>query len=801
MVEIGSYSNDSPFLDARVVVAAGSDLFDADWYRARYPDLPEGIDPVRHYLDFGAAEERDPGPGFSTGWYFAAYPDIAANDVNPLVHYVMHGHAEGRIIQAVAAIHSRHLRRDAQEIRDSGIFDAGWYLARYPDVAATGIDALAHYLGPGWLEGRDPSPTISTDAWLAARPGIVERRMHPMLRYIRELAEGADLRPSLRLMLGDLKLGMCRGDSPTAAAVAAFAALHRGLRVKARLKRLTGRATTLVADDIANHCLDLGDGFGTGRRICLVDGWWTTDRDVRLRFEVGNDGETGGDNRSMFLQAVQLRIGGGVVVQDLGHASTLSFLNIQVQALAPILLLATATSNEDGTADIEAAAVLPFPSLLRGGIHAAEVRGEPSAQTRWAVSHRRSVGARVRSVCIEGNRVIGSERFFRDAVRDWLAAVFGVEIVDPSVRTTGGALRLPPDAIPTVAALCARGEVSAGSALGVVVVAWSKPGNGWLLSMPPDAIGLSDLQPAAAMPLPRIDRMTTDVPIAIRFPVKARNRDAMVLTPHALDASGSPLRIPLVDLAASGGLMAVVDCRARADAEALVASLATQGKADAIEIVVLGLPDARTRASLAALFPDRHRTVAADDGWPFAALDGTRRAVLLFVDPAIRFHDPRAAATLATLALRDGVGTVGCVAITETIVGRGSRIAPVAAGLALDRVVALPRVGVAIGEGPVAPFVDATLPVVANPRRLFAIARDTLATLGGLAPTGADMAPEMALGVRAVEAGLHNLCTGAVTVSIDRADHDGHANTSFAPLIDLARALALRARVATVRAS
>ena len=44
-------------------------LFDADWYRAQYGDIPADMDPIEHYLTIGAAEGRNPNPLFDTGYY------------------------------------------------------------------------------------------------------------------------------------------------------------------------------------------------------------------------------------------------------------------------------------------------------------------------------------------------------------------------------------------------------------------------------------------------------------------------------------------------------------------------------------------------------------------------------------------------------------------------------------------------------------------------------------------------------------------------------------------------------------
>src|SRR5262249_11330348 len=51
-----------------------SGLFDRDWYLARYPDVANsGMDPARHYLQYGASEGRTPGPDLDSAWYLSEY--------------------------------------------------------------------------------------------------------------------------------------------------------------------------------------------------------------------------------------------------------------------------------------------------------------------------------------------------------------------------------------------------------------------------------------------------------------------------------------------------------------------------------------------------------------------------------------------------------------------------------------------------------------------------------------------------------------------------------------------------------
>jgi hypothetical protein len=74
-----------------------SGLFDETWYLTQNPDVRAGgYDPVEHYLEHGAREGRNPGPGFDTRYYLRTNPDVAAAGLNPLVHYILDGVLEGR---------------------------------------------------------------------------------------------------------------------------------------------------------------------------------------------------------------------------------------------------------------------------------------------------------------------------------------------------------------------------------------------------------------------------------------------------------------------------------------------------------------------------------------------------------------------------------------------------------------------------------------------------------------------------------------------------------------------------------
>jgi SAM-dependent methyltransferase len=84
-------------LQSDLILIGGSDLFDANWYLARYPDIARTkTNPRFHYLLYGAFEGRDPGPNFCSRWYLDTYGDVKASGINPLVHYLRYGKEDAR---------------------------------------------------------------------------------------------------------------------------------------------------------------------------------------------------------------------------------------------------------------------------------------------------------------------------------------------------------------------------------------------------------------------------------------------------------------------------------------------------------------------------------------------------------------------------------------------------------------------------------------------------------------------------------------------------------------------------------
>ena len=84
----------------------------------------------------------------------------------------------------------------ADRLRDSGLVDEAWYRDTYPEAAASGLDAAAHYAAAGAAAGYDPNPFFGTRRYLEAYADVREAGMNPLLHYlVTGCAEGRAIGP------------------------------------------------------------------------------------------------------------------------------------------------------------------------------------------------------------------------------------------------------------------------------------------------------------------------------------------------------------------------------------------------------------------------------------------------------------------------------------------------------------------------------------------------------------------------------------------------------------------------------
>lgn len=74
---------------------------------------------------------------------------------------------------------------DRQLVQGSGLFDAPWYLDKYPDVKSARQDPLEHFLSFGCREGRDPGPGFSTVYYLEHNPDSSFSDLPPIFHFLR----------------------------------------------------------------------------------------------------------------------------------------------------------------------------------------------------------------------------------------------------------------------------------------------------------------------------------------------------------------------------------------------------------------------------------------------------------------------------------------------------------------------------------------------------------------------------------------------------------------------------------------
>ncbi len=75
--------------------------------------------------------------------------------------------------------------QDIALLRSSALFQAEWYLERYPDVRAANLDPARHYLEYGGVEERDPGPDFDSGSYLRGNLDVKRAGLNPLLHYLK----------------------------------------------------------------------------------------------------------------------------------------------------------------------------------------------------------------------------------------------------------------------------------------------------------------------------------------------------------------------------------------------------------------------------------------------------------------------------------------------------------------------------------------------------------------------------------------------------------------------------------------
>jgi glycosyltransferase involved in cell wall biosynthesis len=89
-----------------------------------------------------------------------------------------------RWLSRFRAIEGMRLVKRLRLVRASGLFDASYYLSTYPDVLASDIDPLLHFVRHGGAERRNPNARFNTERYLESHPDAGRSGMNPFVHYL-----------------------------------------------------------------------------------------------------------------------------------------------------------------------------------------------------------------------------------------------------------------------------------------------------------------------------------------------------------------------------------------------------------------------------------------------------------------------------------------------------------------------------------------------------------------------------------------------------------------------------------------
>jgi hypothetical protein len=639
----------------------------------------------------------------------------------PLRAYMRLSAATERLSTGGRRAKRKRRNEELQAIASSGLFDAAWYLATYPDVAAAGIDPLAHFVEVGWREGRDAGPGFATSAYLKANPDVARSGINPLFHYIEfGRSEGREIQAR-------------RGQAKEAAAVIHDfpdpAPVFRGEKGSDqpvrwlrsyRFDQQDRRAVTA-----GEHVLGYTEGPGVRTAIeaaferladlsglpapggqgdldveytsaALIDAWYTNKAEIRTRWR---------DHRWPFVvrayQHDPLQNGRLVLIGEGLLASEIDVLDLSLASPYHSVLLLFA-EPEGG---LRGARLLAFPSLCRGGLHYSELisrsQNTPDPLGAGLVEALRLKRARnspdrlVQFVSVDANGGDGTSPMSEPVFRHWLETVAGVTIeasdqaaaAEHEAAANGGHLVLASDMIPTIHVL---GECDLADQPGSqstflpLLIAGEEPSQPAVLVELPSGASMILSAGASGYPAPW-PRFTPDAighlprapgPAAIRLP---RSRDVSELE-LLVPAAGSAL--PLKDESSPdvAWLISAGDWEP-AELVQAIRALSLQSGASSHLIAFVGDVDPVSRIVANEFFGERVR-VFSD---LVAVADGVNTSFVGYLGPGVVLHDRRSVSALTALLSDRTTASAACVLVTTEKRGKGWHVSVVDGGtIALD---------------------------------------------------------------------------------------------------------------------
>jgi hypothetical protein len=602
---------------------ANSSLFDADWYLATYPDIAAAnVDPAIHYLDCGWQEGRNPSANFCSSDYLSRHADVARIGVNPLIHFIEHGSFEGREIEGVV---------------DFPLLD------RIPRIPAD-------QLPPAHPVFKATAHRVARISWLRAC-------------NLRDMTDSVTLDG----------LGLAR-----TASAADRAAIHEAL---AGLEWLSGSGPAR-AEDLGSH----------GDVPKAVDWWFSTSHRLISRWQVCEP---------VVVRAVQLNpvtnrlglVGEGLALDPMDPVTFDLF-----SPTMPILLLATGL---DGS--LRGIRRLVFPSLIRGGMHYPELidigldRPLPidllsiSAELERNLRQIRAgrAGPLVKKISVDLAGADGTGAIFQRDLRQLLNLVMGVEVapvgkrqdirsehcwqalLSSSVhefRQQGASLEIAADMIPTLRVLTSiapSGEVAGDGTVvrkAGLIVCDPDPAQPALSFVLPDDYPIIEEQSGNwPMAFPAFCGGNLRCPAAIRVARRPLGEAELLFPDLALKAEQAS------DLSVSW-LIDWADGNYDLLAQSLTALSLQVGLAEQ-RLCFLRPPSGLVQRVAETEFEGRWRQYSSID----EALASNPSAILGYLGHGVVLHDARTASLVASLLLHPDVSSGSCAFVVSSRHGKSWR--------------------------------------------------------------------------------------------------------------------------------
>ncbi len=591
--------------------------------------------------------------------------------------------------------------------------------------------------------------------------------------------------------------------------------------------------------------------FGTWAGIGLADLWFVNSRALRLRFKPDNEFQ----GPSVILRCFQYD------PDDLQRLRLLSEQPIStdiptfvdVTTANPYFPLGFAVCTAD--AQIIAFALLPFPSLCRGGLHFGELLNsggsKPYLEALEDVSGsllqaalKREGRAKTGRIEVDLDAATGTERIFEKSLRLWLTEVLGLSIgighvpqdmdgevlaylasalttrdhSTPSVHVDYNVLlRLSADCVPSLHSLVADWNGGSGWHPAPFVMASVVDGVPKYVLSPPSTAASQDRQPRgirtfpvfevhAALDIPPHGAGEPEPPIAaIRLCRLVNPDEAQLLAPYPLGTktageNGASERIATPSISVVHHFAGDEKVLA-----AILEALSLQQGGDSLQVLVAGSEcyADRVRLLLQRFFPSRgHFIDCPEEENEGARLNRAAAQVeaelILVLGDAVLLHDPSTIPALASLMKAPGIASATCILIGPQIVNKTTKLTLVSSGYFPFVAPAGAAAEVSYENGEILlNLPHAVWPAAVNSSRLFMVGKEEWRRIGGF--TDHRLALEE-LGTpfwaKSIAEGRSHVVTTAVSASLlpltEEVVSRYRAAPKFLPAIDEASRLSLK---------